>query len=167
MQVARATAGLLTGELPELRIVRSIGGEIVPPAASALGISQSARDFVRRAMESVVEDPGGTAYEKGLDTGTLGFRFAAKTGSGDYAAFRASPDQTSDDRIDMDAGKVRKHTWVAGWFPAEKPAAIVVVYLHDVSETASHTAVYVASQFLSDPAVRKFVESAKSEEAPR
>jgi hypothetical protein len=37
----------------------------------------------------------------------------------------------------------------------------------DVSETASHTAVYVASQFLSDPAVRKFVESAKSEEAPR
>ncbi len=162
MQVARATAGLLTGSLPDIRIVHSIGGENVPLAARDLGLSTASREFVRRAMESVVEDPGGTAYEKGLDKGSLGFRVAAKTGSGDYAAFRASPDQTIDDRLDMEAGKVRKHTWFAGWFPAEKPAAILVVYLHDVSETASHTAVYVAAQFLSDPAVRRFVEGASA-----
>ncbi len=162
MQVARATAGLLTGSLPEIHIVRAIGGEDVPLVAHDLGLSATSREFVRRAMESVVEDPGGTAHEKGLDKGSLGFRIAAKTGSGDYAAFKASPDQTIDDRLDMEAGKVRKHTWFAGWFPAEKPAAILVVYLHDVSETASHTAVYVAAQFLSDPAVRRFVESANA-----
>jgi cell division protein FtsI/penicillin-binding protein 2 len=162
MQVARATAGLLTGSLPEVHIVRAIGGKDVPLVAHDLGLSAASREFVQRAMESVVEDPGGTAYEKGLDKGSLGFRIAAKTGSGDYAAFKASPDQTIDDRLDMEAGKVRKHTWFAGWFPAEKPAAILVVYLHDVSETASHTAVYVAAQFLSDPAVRRFVDDASA-----
>jgi cell division protein FtsI/penicillin-binding protein 2 len=56
----------------------------------------------------------------------------------------------------MEAGKLRKHTWIAGWFPADNPRAIVVVYLHDVSETSSHTAVYVAAQFLQCGAVRKF-----------
>lgn len=160
MQVARATAGLLTGQLPELHVVRSIGGQPVPHVARDLGLSRASCEFVQRAMETVVEDPGGTAHDKGLDLASLGFRLAAKTGSGDYAAFKASPDQTIDDRRSMEAGKVRKHTWLAGWFPAEKPTAIVVVYLHDVSETASHTAVYVAAQFLSDPAVRRFVEGA-------
>jgi hypothetical protein len=56
----------------------------------------------------------------------------------------------------MQSGKMRKHTWVAGWFPVEDPKAVLVVYLHDVSETASHTAVYVAAQFLRQPAVRAF-----------
>lgn len=174
MQVARATAGLLTGELPEVRIVRSIGGVPVAAASRPLGLSQASLAFVRRAMEGVVEDMGGSAYGKGLDRGTLGFRVAAKTGSGDYAAFVAGPEQTPDDRADMEAGKVRKHTWLAGWFPADAPKAVVVVFLHDVSKTASHTAVYVAGQFLKSDAVRRFVagkpsanSSAPTTDAPR
>jgi cell division protein FtsI/penicillin-binding protein 2 len=57
----------------------------------------------------------------------------------------------------MAAGKLRKHTWVVGFFPVEQPRYVLVVYLHDVSETASHTAVYLAAQFLKTAAVRKLV----------
>ncbi len=52
--------------------------------------------------------------------------------------------------------QVRKHTWIAGWFPAEKPRGILVVYLHDVSETATRSSVYIAAQFLQQEAVRRF-----------
>ena len=55
----------------------------------------------------------------------------------------------------------RKHTWLAGWFPAEDPVAVVVVYLHDVAFTASSTAVHVASQFLRSPEVKSFVAEAR------
>ncbi len=156
MQVARATAGLATGRLPEVRIVKSIGGKVVEPASRPLAMSDSTLAFVRSAMRDVVESPEGSAHGKGLDTGSLGFDFACKTGSGDYAPFRDTPDLTPDDRRAMEAGKLRKHTWIAGWFPADNPRAIVVVYLHDVSETSSHTAVYVAAQFLQCDAVKKF-----------
>ena len=37
-------------------------------------------------MELVVTDPAGSAYDKGLDAKSLGFRLAAKTGSGEIPA---------------------------------------------------------------------------------
>jgi cell division protein FtsI/penicillin-binding protein 2 len=56
---------------------------------------------------------------------------------------------------------MRKHTWLAGWFPAEDPRAILVVYLHDVAYTSSHTAVHVASQFLRSPEVQDYVRESR------
>ncbi|MDZ4772349.1 MAG: penicillin-binding transpeptidase domain-containing protein [Planctomycetota bacterium] len=160
MQVARATAGLVTGSLPDVRIVKSVGTTAVEPAARPLGIDEKTLQFVASAMRDVVDSPDGSAHGKGLDVGTLGFDFACKTGSGDYLPFRDTPELSADDRRAMDAGKMRKHTWVAGWFPVDAPKAVLVVYLHDVSETSSHTAVYVAAQFLATDAVKKFVGGA-------
>ena len=87
------------------------------------------------------------------------------TGSADIGPFQDTPELTADDRRAMEQGKVRKHTWIAGWFPLDDPKAVLVVYMHDVSETASHTSVYVAAQFLRSAAVQKFVEDARTSQA--
>lgn len=158
MQLARAMAGLISGKLPEMRLVRSIGGQPVEKAARSLELDENARRLVLDAMDAVVNEPGGTAYEKGLDERSLGFRFACKTGSADWARFSAGAELEPEDRADMAAGKLRKHTWVLGFFPEEAPRYVLVVYLHDVSETASHTAVHLAAQFLATPQVRVLVE---------
>jgi penicillin-binding protein 2 len=159
MQVARATAGILTGRLPELRIDRKIGDVETPHASRDLGLSRETLDYLRDALQATItHEKGGTANDKGLDRASLGFGFACKTGSADTMAFKKSPELTLADRMAMDQGKMRKHTWIAGWFPVEDPKAVLVVYLHDVSETASHTSVYVAAQFLRSQAVRKFLE---------
>ncbi|MCY2961215.1 MAG: penicillin-binding transpeptidase domain-containing protein [Planctomycetota bacterium] len=157
LQVARATAGLATGVLPEVRVVRAIGGVPVAGASRPLGISNQSLEFVRAAMRAVVEEPGGSGHGKGLDAGTLGFTFACKTGSADIGKIHEVPGMPDEDRAAGAAGKSRKHTWVAGWFPAEKPVAVVVVYLHNLTETASRTAVHVAAQLLQTDAVREFV----------
>jgi penicillin-binding protein 2 len=157
MQVARATVSLITGRLPDVSLVHAIGGKLVEHGSRPLPVSEETLAFVRKAMRGVVDSTDGSAHGKGLDAGTLGFSFACKTGSGDYAQFRDTPELSADDRRAMEARKLRKHTWVAGWFPADAPKAVVVVYLHDVSETSSHTAVYVAAQFLAQDAVKQFV----------
>jgi len=157
LQVARATAGLATGNLPEVRIVRSIGGVPVPGASRPLGLGEASLGFVRAAMRGVVDEVGGSAHAKGLDPATLGFTFACKTGSADIGKIAEVADMPDEDRAARAAGKSRKHTWVAGWFPAEDPVAIVVVYLHNVTETASRTAVHVTAQFLQTEAVRELV----------
>jgi cell division protein FtsI/penicillin-binding protein 2 len=164
MQVARATAGLATGTLPELRLVASVAGAERPRRSRPLGISERALSFVREALDGVVNEDHGTANVDELDERRLGFRFACKTGSGDWRAFEDTPELTAADRADMQAGKVRKHTWIAGWFPAREPRAILVVYLHDVSETASRSSVWIAAQFLAQEAVRRL---ARGEEGTR
>ncbi len=156
MQVARATAALVTGKLPAIRIAREVAGEPVVASATDLPISARAREFVCRALRGVVEDPDGTAHGRGLDRASLGFEFVCKTGSADtWDIVRA--DGTTNERKEGQK-KMRKQTWIAGWFPAEAPKAILVVMLHDVVETSTHTSVYVAAQFLRSPAVKHFLE---------
>ncbi|MCY3003458.1 MAG: penicillin-binding transpeptidase domain-containing protein, partial [Planctomycetota bacterium] len=82
MQLARATAGLATGALPQMRLVRSIGGVEQPQGARPLSLAPSALAFVREAMEAVANESGGSG-QPALNAGELGFRMAAKTGSGD------------------------------------------------------------------------------------
>jgi cell division protein FtsI/penicillin-binding protein 2 len=158
MQVARATAGLATGELPEVRLVRSVGGVPLPRASRRVPLPEESLARVRAALDGVVEEPGGSAHGKGLSEAELGFRLACKTGSADIGAIVEVPGLSADDLADMRAGKSRKHTWLAGWFPAHAPRAVVVVYLHNVTETASRSAVHVAAQFLRQDAVRRLAE---------
>ncbi|MBL8858614.1 MAG: hypothetical protein JNL28_08930 [Planctomycetes bacterium] len=164
MQVARATAGLATGMLPDVRIVDSIGGRKQPHTARRLPIREEHLASVRSALRQVVVDGSGSAHAKGLDDGSLGFSFACKTGSGDYLAFSESSDLIPADLEARTKNKVRKHTWVAGWFPADAPRVVVVIYVHDTSETSSHTAVYVAAQMLQTQAVKQFLAKPRPED---
>jgi len=157
MQVARAYAALATGELPSLRLVQGLDGLQLPREARRLSIDERHLALVRSALVEVVASPGGTAHGKGLGREDLGFTLAAKTGSGDYRPGLV-PDRPLDRHRPEWVPGMRKHTWVAGWFPADEPKAIVVVYVHDTSTTASHGATYLTAQFLRSDAVRRFVE---------
>jgi len=147
MQMARATAGLATGTLPELRLVSAVDGEELPRAGGrAVPVSARALDLVRAALLRVAQEPHGTAYDA-LNARALGFTLAAKTGSADLYG-----------RDDRDAeGRVRKHTWVTAYAPPEDPAFALVVFVHDTSATSSHGAVWVARQFLDQPEVRAWL----------
>jgi len=161
MQLARAMAGLVTGKLPEVRIVRKIGTEDVAKSATDLPFSARAREIVLRGLDGVINQAGGTAYGKGLDRASLGFSFACKTGSADTKEIAKADGSTSERKEGQ--RKMRKQTWIVGWFPVEQPKAVLVVMLHDVIETSSHTSVYVAAQFLRSPAVKRFLEGGGAE----
>jgi len=156
MQVARATAGLLTGKLPGIRIARSVADEAVLASSTDLPISSRARQIVLDALRGVVDEPGGTAHGKGLDRGSLGFAFVCKTGSAD--TWDISPAEGGTNERKDGQKKMRKQTWIAGWFPEESPRAILVVMLHDVLEVSSYSSVYIAGQFLRSEAVKRFLE---------
>lgn len=147
MQVARAYAGLATGELPRMRLVSRVGDVDVPRRpAEEVGVSEEALARVREAMVGVANDPAGTAYQA-LREDSVGLRLAVKTGSADLVS-----------RND-DSAVGRKHTWVAGWLPAEDPQYVFVVFVHDTLATSSHGAVYVARDFLLRDEVRAWLEA--------
>ncbi|MEM9381646.1 MAG: penicillin-binding transpeptidase domain-containing protein [Planctomycetota bacterium] len=157
VQVARAYAGLATGSLPEMTLVAAIGDEELPRVARPLGIADEHLAFVRDALDSVVHEYTGTAYKADLREDDLGFRLAAKTGSADYGSGMVPPYEGRGAPLDEYVEGTRKHTWLAGWFPSAAPEYVVVVYLHDTAATASHSAVYVARQFLQRDEVRALV----------
>jgi len=148
MQVARATLALATGKLFPLTNVRSVGGVPIPrPLPVAADISPETFRTVRDAIYRVANEEGGTAY-KALRQELVGVEVCVKTGSADLSARQE----------DGDDGKSPKHTWVAGWLPPEKPVAVFVIFLDRTYATSSHTAVYVARQFLSLPETRAWLE---------
>jgi len=146
MQLARAMLALGTGQLSELRLVARVGEREVPPRPGRdLALSATALDFVRRAMIDVAAAPLGTA-NNALSAADLGLRVAVKTGSADIES-----------RKDQGDPRVLKHTWVAGWLPAEKPELVFVVFVHRTLATSSHGAVYVTRQLLRQPEVRAWL----------
>ena len=149
MQIARAYAGLATGRLPQMRLVDSIGGEELQRTSRPLDVSHAALGRVRAALFDVANHKDGTAF-RALNEDELGFALSAKTGSADI----------SPRTVEMADGKrrVRKHTWVAGWFPPEDPVAVVVVFVDDTLVTSSHSSVWIARQFLRRPEVQQFVQ---------
>jgi cell division protein FtsI/penicillin-binding protein 2 len=142
LQVARAYAGLATGRLPEVRLVRAIGESPIAPSTRPLAISQAVLERVRSALEDCANSPGGSA-QRALAFDEVGVFVAAKTGSADLA------------RTDFSDGDARvvKHTWLAGWFPADAPRYVLVVFCDTTTATASHGAIWLARQFLTRPEV--------------
>lgn len=156
VQVARAYAGLATGHLPSMTLVREVRGEEVPRHAKAIPISERNLTLVREAVREVLTDRRSSAYGKGLSEEDLGFVFACKTGSADYRDGIVQYTGTRSDRGPWVEG-VRKHTWIGGWFPYDEPRYVLSVLCHDTSSTASHSAIYVAGQFLKTPEVQKLM----------
>lgn len=158
LQMARAFAGLATGDLPELRLVRAVGDQPVPKAARRLPISSATRRFLTQALIDVCEH--GSAKKARLTEADLGFPVAAKTGSADFLPMNDAVLSSMVLSNPSRPPSMRKHTWVAGWFPAWDPRAVVVVYLHDIGATSSKNAIYVAEQFLHRPEVAAYLEGA-------
>lgn len=157
MQVARAFCALATGRLPELALVERIGGREVLPRSRPLEVGEAALETVRSALRQV--PLVGTARGTGLDPQTLGFTFACKTGSADVRRGRV-PEDPRLPRGPWVEG-MRKHGWVAGWFPAEDPLAVAVVYVHNTTTTSRHVATHVMSRFLRSEALAAWLEEAR------
>ncbi|MFT7667402.1 MAG: cell division protein FtsI/penicillin-binding protein 2 [Planctomycetota bacterium] len=157
VQVARAVAGIATGYLPAMRLVRRVGDTEIPATFEKVPLPEHNLQIVRDAMVRVINH--GNFGVKRLSAEKLGFQIAGKTGSADYRAM--TPAYLRE--LDVPAGKepqMRKHTWFIGFFPAQNPTNVVVVYCHDIGVTASHSAAYVAAQFLTSPAVQAYVQGA-------
>lgn len=165
VQVARAYAGLATGDLPRMSLVRGIGGEAVPLESESLGFSPENLQRIHDALIDVVSNKDGTAFKAGLGEMDLTFKLAAKTGSADYMGGKVPGKYGRGDPLDAYKDGVRKHTWLAGWFPAEEPKYVVVIYIHDTSATAGHSAAYVARQFLLREEIKSLVANGLSGDA--
>ncbi|MEZ5978184.1 MAG: penicillin-binding transpeptidase domain-containing protein [Planctomycetota bacterium] len=146
-QVARAYLGLARGDLAPLRLVEAIGDEVLPPAAPRpLEYDPANVARVRDLLRAVTNSTEGSAFDQ-LSKERVGRFVVAKTGSADL---EGRPD---------DGGRVHKHTWVAGWLPAEDPQLVFVVFVNDTVATSSHSATYVAEQILVHPAVQAWLEA--------
>jgi cell division protein FtsI/penicillin-binding protein 2 len=145
LQVARAFASIATGNLPSLSFVK----DEEPAPAVPLPISTRHLDTVREALIDVAQNGSATPL-RDLDV-------AVKTGSADYLPMN---DEVAVQLHFPAGGKPdsRKHTWVAGWSPAENPRLIFVVYLHDVGVTSSHSAVFIARQLLERAEVQSYLK---------
>jgi cell division protein FtsI/penicillin-binding protein 2 len=156
LQVARAFAGLATGVLPSARLVETIGGEPAPRGEPLpLPLSQPSLETVQAALRAVAGETGGTGH-RALDANEVGYTIAAKTGSADL-----------EDRPDDLKAKVRKHAWVAGWLPADRPRVVFVVFCADTRSTSSHSAVWLARQLLRDADVRRWIDAQIAKEPAR
>lgn len=148
MQVARATAGLASGELPSARLVAAVGDQpLLAQPSRPVPVSRASLERVRASLAAVTGERRGTAWGA-LNPDQLGFAIAAKTGSADLQSRRTRDGQPV---------RVRKHTWVAGWLPVDRPEVVFVVFLNDTSSTSSHGAVYVAHQLLTQPELQDWL----------
>jgi cell division protein FtsI/penicillin-binding protein 2 len=153
VQVGRAYCGLATGFLPDVRIVARIGDEDLPRQAEPIPVSQAHLREVRAALAQVTLH--GTADKAHLGPKELGFQLACKTGSADLGKGMVPADRTAPlswNEDDWKAGE-RNHGWLAGWFPADDPKFVLVVFCHDISTTSSHIATHLARQILTHPVV--------------
>ena len=155
--IARAFASLATGALPELRLVRSIGGTPLEPRAQKLPLSKRTLDIVRRALIACANEGGSAApalsvEALGLAWGERRLDVAAKTGSADLEVARTGEET-----------RVRKHTWLACWFPIAEPRYVLVVFCYETLATSSHSTIWLAQQYLQHPTVKAWLAARGSE----
>lgn len=146
MQIARGYAGLATGRLPDVRIARAAGGEPLAAGGRELPLAAASLERVREALWAVANTTGGSAAAA-LSERHVGFEVAAKTGSADLERATEGGDR-----------RVLKHAWLASYFPAEAPRAVLVVFCYRTKATASRSAVWIAQQYLQHEAVRTWLE---------
>lgn len=101
-------------ETPEGRVVE----EFLPEVRTRLNLPREHLATIRRGLEKVVHEPGGTAYWHRIP----GLRVAGKTGTAQVVRIGAVRQRTEE----MDFFR-RHHAWFAAYAPAEEPEIAVVV----------------------------------------
>lgn len=91
------------------------------PPGTPVGLSATARQTLRRAMDRVVNEPGGTAYRFARSSVV---RIAGKTGTAQASRIRLAPGILHPPSLGDS-----KHAWFAGFAPAHQPRVVVVVFV--------------------------------------
>jgi penicillin-binding protein 2 len=129
LQVAQYTAVAANGgTLMRPHLVREIvdfEGRLVtrvePEVVNQLSLNPDYLDKVRKGMEGVVNDPGGT----GRRAQVAGVRVAGKTGTSQVVSLKRFQGYTTSGR----PYKYRDHSWYTAYAPAENPEVVVTVLL--------------------------------------
>lgn len=126
LQLAVAYAALANGgKVVRPRLVLSatnaegeVGAALPPEVRGRTPVSDRHLERVRRALEAVVHDPGGT----GARARVPGVRVAGKTGTAQVVSLEHT-EGLEDDDIDL---RHRDHAWFASFAPAQEPEIVVV-----------------------------------------
>jgi penicillin-binding protein 2 len=129
LQVAQFTAVAANGgSLMRPHLVKEIvdfEGRVIerpePEALNTLPLSPEIVNKVRKGMEGVVNDPGGT----GRRAQVAGVRVAGKTGTSQVVSLKRFQGYTTAGR----PYKYRDHAWYTSYAPAEEPEVVVTVLL--------------------------------------
>ncbi len=134
---------VLSVEAPDGRIVRSFP----PKVRRYVRVSPATLARIRRALEGVVEDPLGTAYDARIPE----IRVAGKTGTAQVTKRGARG------KGPKDWWHFQDHAWFAAYAPADNPQ-IVVVVLIEHGGSAGRVAAPVAMQI-----IRQYFELERAE----
>ena len=104
---------------------------IEPQSAGQLPVTDANLALIRQALEDAVQGVNGTGFRARTDA----VRFAAKTGTAEYAGQRDAN------------GNLPSHSWFAGYAPSDRPEIAFAVLIRDGGE-GSHTAALVARDVL-------------------
>jgi penicillin-binding protein 2 len=129
LQVAQYTAVAANGgRLMRPHLVKEIvdfEGRLVsrnePEVINTLDFNPDYVEKVRKGMEGVVNDPGGT----GRRAQVAGVRVAGKTGTSQVVSLKRFQGYTASGR----PYKYRDHAWYTSYAPADKPEVVVTVLL--------------------------------------
>jgi penicillin-binding protein 2 len=160
LQLAVMCARLANGaKALQPRLVHSIGDQVQPSGADApdLGIAGEHLEFIRTAMASVVNDPGGTAFGVAkLDLGPI--ELAGKTGTAQSHSYGAGSRSTKGA-----AWALRDHAWFICFAPYDDPRyAMSVLVEHGgfgAAAAAPKAAQLMRVALLKDPEVRARIVS--------
>ena len=131
LQLAVMTARIVNGGRavrPRVtRRVRGAGGEAPPPPAADIGIAPAALEIVRRGMDAVVNDRGGTAWGARIEDPETAM--AGKTGTSQVRTISAEERRTGVIANEDLPWKLRDHALFVGYAPRAAPrfAAAVVI----------------------------------------
>jgi penicillin-binding protein 2 len=139
LQAAVSYAAIANGGklyYPKLvRDIRSAGGDTLFEFASKvrrrLDIEDETLETIKRGLDAVVQEDGGTAYSKRLDN----VKVAGKTGTAQVHSIGAVRVANRDKEFQL-----RDHAWFASYAPSDNPEIVVVVFLEHAGHGGSEAA---------------------------
>jgi penicillin-binding protein 2 len=112
-----------------------------PKIAKQVKTPAGVLDTWKRGMWKVINEPGGTAFERGhTDVVTV----MAKTGTAEVKKHHKQADEKDLDRWNPNAA----HAWFAGWAPAEDPEIAIVVLVEHGDRDGGVVAAPIAKQII-------------------
>jgi penicillin-binding protein 2 len=138
LQLCQMAARVASGKMVSPRLVHSVGDRVQPrPPAARLDFSEESLATVRRGLDKVCNQPGGTAFAWRITE--PGFEMAGKTGTAQvrvYSAEEHARGMTANANL---AWKLRDHALYIGYAPVTNPKyAIVCMIEHGATPPHPH-----------------------------
>ena len=156
LQLAAMTSAIANGgtvwQPQVVQRVEDLAGEILwssePVKVSETHWSERSLKHVRKAMEAVVNEPGGTAWRSQLKE----VRFAGKTGTAQVIKRKSDEEEEMEQETDVTPYRFRDHALFIAYAPVENPevaVAVVVEHGEHGSSAAAPIAKAIFTQYFN------------------